>query len=107
MARMTSFWLIYDVVDKLVFTISVSPLNFLYDNYYFFIKHVSPVWLCPHGLYKHPYKTMMYPDPGFKQERKQVTLHTRRCTHILGSTIRAGPENSCTLFELEKRALRS
>ncbi|XP_071696090.1 delta(24)-sterol reductase-like [Rutidosis leptorrhynchoides] len=32
---------------------------------------VYPIWLCPHRLYKHPYKTMLYPEPGFEQERRQ------------------------------------
>ncbi|KAI7725369.1 hypothetical protein M8C21_027755 [Ambrosia artemisiifolia] len=32
---------------------------------------VYPIWLCPHRLYKHPYKTMVYPEPGFEQERRR------------------------------------
>ncbi|KAI5063493.1 hypothetical protein GOP47_0022040 [Adiantum capillus-veneris] len=25
-----------------------------------------PIWLCPHKLYKHPVKTMLYPEQGFE-----------------------------------------
>ncbi|KAK1408760.1 hypothetical protein QVD17_40791 [Tagetes erecta] len=32
---------------------------------------VYPIWLCPHRLYKHPYKTMVYPEPGFEQQCRQ------------------------------------
>lgn len=32
---------------------------------------VYPLWLCPHRLYKLPCKTMVYPEPGFEQERRQ------------------------------------
>ena len=32
---------------------------------------VYPIWVCPHRLYKHPYKTMVYPEPGFEQQRRQ------------------------------------
>ncbi|KAI3711107.1 hypothetical protein L2E82_40958 [Cichorium intybus] len=32
---------------------------------------VYPLWLCPHRLYKLPYKTMVYPEPGFEDECRQ------------------------------------
>lgn len=31
---------------------------------------IYPLWLCPHRLYKLPCKTMIYPEPGFEQERR-------------------------------------
>ncbi|KAI7732886.1 hypothetical protein M8C21_015364 [Ambrosia artemisiifolia] len=32
---------------------------------------IYPLWLCPHRLYKLPCKTMIYPEEGFEQERRQ------------------------------------
>nr|BAE16980.1 sterol C-24 reductase [Zinnia elegans] len=32
---------------------------------------VYPLWLCPHRLYKLPYKTMVYPEPGFEEHCRQ------------------------------------
>lgn len=32
---------------------------------------VYPIWLCPHRLFKLPVKTMVYPEPGFEQHRRQ------------------------------------
>ncbi|KAI3698623.1 hypothetical protein L2E82_42311 [Cichorium intybus] len=32
---------------------------------------VYPIWVCPHKLYNHPYKTMVSPEPGFAQHRRQ------------------------------------
>lgn len=38
---------------------------------FFCYFQVYPIWLCPHRLYKLPMKTMVYPEPGFEQERRQ------------------------------------
>ncbi|KAG5531724.1 hypothetical protein RHGRI_026373 [Rhododendron griersonianum] len=32
---------------------------------------VYPLWLCPHKLFKFPYKTMIYPEAGFELHRRQ------------------------------------
>ncbi|TYH32992.1 hypothetical protein ES332_D13G028300v1 [Gossypium tomentosum] len=32
---------------------------------------IYPIWLCPHRLFKLPVKTMVYPEPGFEQHRRQ------------------------------------
>ncbi|KAF5796104.1 putative delta(24)-sterol reductase [Helianthus annuus] len=49
----------------------------------FFIKQVYPILLCPHRLYKHPYKTMMYPDLGFEEEcRRGDTAYAQMYTDI-------------------------
>ncbi|KAI3728527.1 hypothetical protein L6452_17164 [Arctium lappa] len=44
---------------------------------------VYPIWLCPHKLYKHPHKTMVYPEPGFEQKRRRGdTVHAQMYTDI-------------------------
>ncbi|KAI3787323.1 hypothetical protein L1987_41714 [Smallanthus sonchifolius] len=44
---------------------------------------VYPIWLCPHRLYKHPYKTMVYPEPGFEQHcRRGDTTYAQMYTDI-------------------------
>ncbi|KAL9230879.1 hypothetical protein vseg_006172 [Gypsophila vaccaria] len=32
---------------------------------------VYPLWLCPHKLFRLPVKTMIYPEPGFEQHKRQ------------------------------------
>uniref|UniRef100_A0A803LSH8 Delta(24)-sterol reductase n=1 Tax=Chenopodium quinoa TaxID=63459 RepID=A0A803LSH8_CHEQI len=32
---------------------------------------VYPLWLCPHRLFRLPVKTMIYPEPGFEQHKRQ------------------------------------
>nr|GEV49666.1 delta(24)-sterol reductase [Tanacetum cinerariifolium] len=44
---------------------------------------VYPIWVCPHRLYKHPYKTMVFPEPGFEQHhRKGDTAYAQMYTDI-------------------------
>ncbi|KAK9076268.1 hypothetical protein SSX86_004601 [Deinandra increscens subsp. villosa] len=44
---------------------------------------VYPIWLCPHRLYKHPHKTMVYPEPGFEQQcRRGDTEYAQMYTDI-------------------------
>lgn len=35
------------------------------------IVQLYPIWLCPHKLHKFPYKTMIYPEPGFEQHHRR------------------------------------
>lgn len=42
-----------------------------------------PIWLCPHKLHKFPYKTMIYPEPGFEwQHRRGDTPYAQMYTDI-------------------------
>lgn len=34
-----------------------------------------PIWLCPHKLHKFPYKTMIYPEPGFEWQHRRGDTH--------------------------------
>ncbi|KAL7001512.1 Delta(24)-sterol [Sarracenia purpurea var. burkii] len=52
---------------------------------------VYPLWLCPHRLFKHPYKTMLYPEPGFEVHRRQGDTHYAQMYTDLGIYYAPGP----------------
>ncbi|TXG56863.1 hypothetical protein EZV62_018176 [Acer yangbiense] len=52
---------------------------------------VYPIWLCPHRLYKLPYKTMVYPEPGFEHHRRQGDTHYAQMFTDIGVYYSPGP----------------
>ncbi|KAL0398171.1 UNVERIFIED_CONTAM: Delta(24)-sterol reductase [Sesamum radiatum] len=52
---------------------------------------VYPIWLCPHRLYKLPVKTMVYPEPGFEQHRRQGDTHYAQMYTDVGVYYAPGP----------------
>ncbi|KAJ9549211.1 hypothetical protein OSB04_021754 [Centaurea solstitialis] len=61
------------------------PLHKVYDALEWANREmeVYPIWLCPHKLFKHPRKTMVYPEAGFEQKRRRGdTVHAQMYTDI-------------------------
>lgn len=50
-----------------------------------------PIWLCPHRLFKLPVKTMIYPEPGFEQHRRQGDTHYAQMYTDIGVYYAPGP----------------
>ncbi|KAH7839586.1 hypothetical protein Vadar_006029 [Vaccinium darrowii] len=52
---------------------------------------VYPLWLCPHKLFKLPYKTMVYPEAGFELHRRQGDTHYAQMYTDVGVYYTPGP----------------
>lgn len=52
---------------------------------------VYPLWVCPHKLFKLPYKTMIYPEPGFELHRRQGDTNYAQMYTDVGVYYAPGP----------------
>jgi len=52
---------------------------------------VYPLWVCPHKLFKLPYKTMIYPEAGFELHRRQGDTNYAQMYTDVGVYYAPGP----------------
>ncbi|GMI87513.1 ENHANCED VERY-LOW-FLUENCE RESPONSES 1, DIMINUTIA, DIMINUTO 1, CABBAGE 1, DWARF 1 [Hibiscus trionum] len=52
---------------------------------------IYPIWLCPHRLFKLPFKTMVYPEPGFEHHHRQGDTHYAQMFTDVGVYYAPGP----------------
>jgi len=52
---------------------------------------VYPLWVCPHKLFKLPYKTMVYPEAGFELHRRQGDTNYAQMYTDVGVYYAPGP----------------
>ncbi|KAJ8424875.1 hypothetical protein Cgig2_013599 [Carnegiea gigantea] len=52
---------------------------------------VYPLWVCPHRLFRLPLKTMIYPEPGFEQHKRQGDTHYAQMYTDVGVYYAPGP----------------
>nr|WEU38157.1 sterol side chain reductase [Paris polyphylla] len=71
-----------------------DALEFLHQE-----MEVYPIWLCPHRLFKLPIKTMVYPEPGFEQHRRQGDTDFAQMFTDIGVYYAPGPVLRGELFD--------
>ncbi|KAH9605477.1 hypothetical protein KSS87_018876 [Heliosperma pusillum] len=64
-------WMMPPKVSLLKATQADSIRNYYHDNHVIQDMLVYPLWLCPHKLFRLPVKSMIYPEPGFEQHKRQ------------------------------------